>query len=177
MLQKLPFLVVVTIALALLVGCGDRVAEAPQQTAMAVSSAHDPPMTPLTDGGLPGAIAPEDLPTDADMDGASKPSEEIEGETAAADDRKSYSPPFPDRIDLFVAPKRQGGAAAPGSADSTVELMGFVRVDRMRAVLLINGQVTSMAEGDAQDGIEVVSIQPPNVVLQRGRQRWQATLQ
>ena len=90
-----------------------------------------------------------------------------------------YQPPFPDRVDLFVPPKREGGAATSGQGanDSAVELLGFVRVDRQRAVLSINGEIHSLAEGDAQFGIEVVSVHPPNVVLQRGRQRWQATLE
>ena len=89
-----------------------------------------------------------------------------------------YEPPFPDRIDLFVPPKRQGGAVRSGyGGDNSVELMGFVRVDRPRAVLSINGEITPMAEGETQFGVEVISVQPPNVVLQRGRQRWQATLE
>jgi hypothetical protein len=44
-------------------------------------------------------------------------------------------------------------------------------------VLTINGQVTHIAEGASQDGVEVISIHPPNVVLQRGRQRWQDSLE
>jgi hypothetical protein len=100
--------------------------------------------------------------------------------TSGADAAKivDYAAPFPDRIDLFVPPKREGGAAsaAQGANDSAVELMGFVRVDRQRALLSINGEIASMAEGDSQFGVEVISVRPPNVVLQRGRQRWQATL-
>ncbi|HYO24189.1 MAG TPA: hypothetical protein VEQ85_04500 [Lacipirellulaceae bacterium] len=88
-----------------------------------------------------------------------------------------FEPPFPDRVDLFVAPKRQGGAAAPGVTEGEVNLMGFVRVDRQRAILSINGEIASLCEGDALHGIEVISVHPPNVVLQRGRQRWQATLE
>jgi hypothetical protein len=56
-------------------------------------------------------------------------------------------------------------------------LLGFIRLDRQQAVLSINGQITQIAEGGAQDGVEVISIQPPNVVLQRGRQRWQDSLE
>jgi hypothetical protein len=88
-----------------------------------------------------------------------------------------FEEPFPDRIELFVAPKRQGAAAVQGSSDNAVELLGFVRVDRPRAVLEINGEISPMAEGDSHFGIEVISVHPPNVVLQRGRQRWQATLE
>jgi hypothetical protein len=89
-----------------------------------------------------------------------------------------YTPPFPDRVDLFVAPKRQGGGGqSHDSSERAVELMGFIRVDRSRAILSINGQVSSIAEGETVDGIEVISVQPPSVLLQRGRQRWQATIE
>jgi hypothetical protein len=90
----------------------------------------------------------------------------------------SYQPPFPDRVELFVPPKRQAGGPAPeGAGNVGVELKGFVRVDRPRVVLTIDGQVASLAEGESQFGVEVISIQAPKVVLQRGRQRWQASLE
>jgi hypothetical protein len=89
-----------------------------------------------------------------------------------------YKPPFPDRVELFVPPKRQGGLMLKeGESEDAVELLGFVRLDRQKVVLSINGQVTPIAEGASEYGIEVISIQPPNVVLQRGRQRWQASLE
>lgn len=101
-------------------------------------------------------------PTDATKEAATEP----------------YTPPFPDRVDLFVAPKRQGGGGqSHDSGERAVELMGFIRVDRSRAILSINGQVSSIAEGETVDGIEVISVQPPSVLLQRGRQRWQATIE
>jgi hypothetical protein len=102
------------------------------------------------------------------------------GSTDAAKEAATepYTPPFPDRVDLFVAPKRQGGGGqSHDSSERAVELMGFIRVDRSRAILSINGQVSSIAEGEIVDGIEVISVQPPSVLLQRGRQRWQATIE
>ncbi len=104
--------------------------------------------------------------------------EAVAAQPQAAGDAPAYTPPFPDRVDLFTPPKRQGGAAiAKVGGENAVELMGFVRVDRPRAVLAINGEITTMAEGETQFGIEVISVHSPNVVLQRGRQRWQATLE
>jgi hypothetical protein len=95
------------------------------------------------------------------------------GESLATD----YQPPFPDRVHLFLAPKREGRSAA-SNRDEAVELLGFVNVnDDRRAVLSINGTVYPVAEGESQFGVEVISIQPPAVVLQRGRQRWQASLE
>jgi hypothetical protein len=108
------------------------------------------------------------------------------GETliaAATEDREEpkpvvagYEAPFPDRVDLFVPPKRQGGVRVEGDAGDAVDLLGFIRLDHQQAVLSINGQVTHIAEGASQDGVEVISIHPPSVVLQRGRQRWQDSL-
>jgi hypothetical protein len=89
-----------------------------------------------------------------------------------------YTPPFPDRVDLFVPPKRQGGARVKeGEVEDHVELLGFIRVDRPQVVLSVNGQITAIPEGATQFGVEVISIQEPKVVLQRGRQRWQASIE
>lgn len=89
-----------------------------------------------------------------------------------------YQPPYPDRVDLFLAPKRKGRSRGTFSdQEDAVELLGFVNVDRHLAVLMINGNVYPIAEGDSLFGVEVISIQPPAVVLQRGRQRWQASLE
>ena len=146
-------------------GCGEAPSEpaaaAPQTTAPAplALASHEkatptsPPVTP--------EIAPE-APANADV-----------APTPVAD----YLPPFPDRVDLFTAPKREGGARSHGDSEESVELLGFVEVDQPQAVLSINGQVTPIAAGGVQDGVEVISIQPPMVLLQRGRQRWQATLE
>ena len=100
-----------------------------------------------------------------------------DADASAAPPTDDYTPPFPERVDLFVTPKRQGGGpATDGGTGGSVELNGFVNVDRPRAVLTIDGQLANMAEGETQSGVEVISIQPPKVILQRGRQRWQATL-
>jgi len=91
----------------------------------------------------------------------------------------SFEPPFPDRVELFVAPKRQGRGAKQSTdgIQNAVELLGFVNVDGQRAILSIDGLVSPLAEGSHEAGIEVISIQPPAVVLQRGRQRWQVKLE
>lgn len=89
-----------------------------------------------------------------------------------------YVPPFPDRIDMFLAPKR-AGTTADAAATSTapdVALLGFANVSEPLAILAVNGIVLPLAEGATGEGVEVISIQPPTVVLQRDRQRWQATL-
>jgi len=91
----------------------------------------------------------------------------------------AFEPPFPDRVELFVAPKRQGRGVKKSAdgIDNAVVLLGFVNVDGQRVILSIDGLVSPLAEGSQEAGIEVISIQPPAVVLQRGRQRWQVNLE
>ncbi|MCH8922161.1 MAG: hypothetical protein IIA67_03300, partial [Planctomycetes bacterium] len=49
--------------------------------------------------------------------------------------------------------------------------------DEIRAILVVDGEPNSVAAGDVREGIEVISIEPPRVTLQRGRVRWTLTLQ
>jgi len=54
-------------------------------------------------------------------------------------------------------------------------LKGFVNVDEPRVVLSIDGVISPIPEGGEKYGVQVISIQPPKAVLQRGRSRWTAT--
>jgi hypothetical protein len=90
----------------------------------------------------------------------------------------AFTPPFPDRLELFEAPKRaQGTVKRDDEHGETVELKGFINVDEPRVVLSIDGVISPVAEGGEKYGVQVISIQPPSVVLQRGRNRWTATLE
>jgi hypothetical protein len=143
------------------------VAAAPVAAAVVASPAAVEPLSSLTAAKTQadGEALGETTPTPAENAEAAAP-------------QAVYQPPFPDRIELFVPPKRQGGMVLKeGGSEEAVELLGFVKLDKPQVVLSINGQVTPMYEGGNQFGIEVISIQPPKVVLQRGRQRWQASLE
>ncbi len=91
----------------------------------------------------------------------------------------AFEPPFPDRMNIFQAPKRQGRGSAKTNTQSetAVELLGFVNVNGQRVALSIDGMVTTIAEGGQAYGIEVISIQPPSVFLRSGKQRWQASFE
>jgi hypothetical protein len=78
---------------------------------------------------------------------------------------------------LFVPPKRAQGTVRRDDEGETVELKGFVNVDQPKVVLAIDGVISPIAEGGEKYGVHVISIQPPSVVLQRGRNRWTATLE
>lgn len=89
-----------------------------------------------------------------------------------------FTPPFPERLELFEAPKRaQSNIRRDDEHGETVELKGFINVDQPRVVLSIDGQISPVPEGGEKYGVRVISIQPPSVVLQRGRNRWTATLE
>ncbi len=104
----------------------------------------------------------------------STPPDNVAVASVAAD----WKAPFPDRVDLFQAPRHQSkGVVRSDEQDSdAVDLLGFVNVHSPRVVIMVDGQVAPVAQGDQHMGVEVISIHPPTVVLQRGRQRWQASL-
>lgn len=103
---------------------------------------------------------------------ATQPSDAAVGKSLA-----QFTPPFPDRSELFEAPKRaQGAVRQSDNEGQTVELKGFITVDQPRAVLSIDGVISPIPVGGEKYGVQVLSIQPPSAVLQRGRNRWTATL-
>jgi hypothetical protein len=161
------------LVLALVAGCASDEAQP-----------HDEDVVAMVQPPSPLAAVEKSVANEQAEESAALASESIESQTngapaeAIAHAAPEYKPPFPDRVDLFIPPKRAGGAgAAKSGGENAVELMGFVRVDRPRAILAINGEISPMAVGETQAGIEVISVHPPSVVLQRGRQRWQATLE
>jgi hypothetical protein len=97
---------------------------------------------------------------------------------ATAAQSRAFTPPFPDRLELFEPPKRaQTSVKRDDEHGQSVELKGFIDVDQPRVILSIDGVVSPIPEGGEKYGVHVISIQPPSVVLQRGRNRWTATLE
>jgi hypothetical protein len=91
---------------------------------------------------------------------------------------KNFTPPFPDRADLFEPPHNSASVAhREEEHGSTVELKGFVNVNGEQVVLAIDGVISPIPEGGEKYGVQVISIKPPSVVLQRGRSRWTASLE
>jgi hypothetical protein len=89
-----------------------------------------------------------------------------------------FKAPFPERNDMFEPPKRDNSTVRRDDEHGqSVELKGFINVDQPRVVLSIDGVITAIPEGGERYGVHVISIQPPNVMLQRGRNRWPATLE
>ena len=116
----------------------------------------------------------------ADVVDAKSEAARTKDSTLADSPPKTYKPPYPDRNQLFQSPRvRRSSLAGRGTRDGAqrVQLRGFVNLDGIRAILIVNGETNSMAAGDVSDGIEVISINPPRVTLQRSRVRWTETLQ
>jgi hypothetical protein len=128
-----------------------------------------PQVAPPAESATPPANTPAPPAADA-------PSPEAAKSPAAPQPVAQFSPPFPER-DLFVPPKRAQGTVRRDDEGETVELKGFVNVDQPKVVLAIDGVISPIAEGGEKYGVHVISIQPPSVVLQRGRNRWTATLE
>jgi hypothetical protein len=103
-----------------------------------------------------------------------KPAEKTPPKPVAA-----YEAPFPDRTDLFEPRKHAARVARLTTGDSadSVVLMGFAKLDVPRVVLAINGEVKPLRTGEEALGIQVISIEPPRAVLQRGRSRWTASIE
>ncbi len=162
------------------VGCGEPPEVAAPQAAPTIEAA--PETANATEETEATAAATEQMLADADS--VEETSSDETPLTPTPTEGKApqptvaqYAPPFPDRVELFMPPKREGGVRTEGESQDAVELLGFIRLDRQQVVLSINGQVTPIHEGASELGVEVISIQPPKVVLQRGRQRWQASLE
>lgn len=134
-----------------------------------------PPVTQAVAATLavtPTAVAP------AQSESNAAPTPELANPKQTTAQPIAFTPPFPDRVELFEAPKRaQGTVKRDDEHGATVELKGFINVDQPRVVLSIDGVVSPVPEGGEKYGVQVISIQPPSVVLQRGRNRWTTTLE
>ena len=90
----------------------------------------------------------------------------------------TFDPPFPHRTELFEPPRGgQGTVRRDEEHGETIELKGFVDVDGPQVILSIDGVLSPIPAGGERYGVQVISIHPPSVVLQRGRNRWTASLE
>jgi hypothetical protein len=141
-------------------------------------SVEEPPASTVK-AEVPAVVAKPQAEKSAGPQDNAKPEEkaaEPEANLTEEAESAAYEPPYPDRENLFLAPKRSASNKTHGNLEQSVELLGFANVNGQKVILSINGIVVPMSEGTTQSGIEVISIQPPAVVLQRNRERWQAML-
>jgi hypothetical protein len=130
----------------------------------------------------------EEVPVDAPVVADAAPMEQPAASTSTTPDTAKpeaaavavaeFVAPFPERQDLFEAPKRdKSSVRQEDEQGTTVELKGFINVDEPKVVLSIDGVISPIPEGGEKYGVQVLDIEPPSVVLQRGRSRWTATLE
>jgi hypothetical protein len=163
-----PLILLTFAAVLLLLGCHSATSSV---TARVDESAAAPNAAPTevktASTGASGAVPVSNSPTPND-EHKNPPAEAI---------AKTFSPPFPDRADLFEPPRNSAGVVRRDEEHGeTVELKGFVNVNGPQVVLAIDGVILPIPEGGEKYGVQVISIKPPTVVLQRGRSRWTASL-
>jgi hypothetical protein len=134
---------------------------------------------PLVETTLAQTVVAESAATpNAPQSDAKPATPDLAESSESATTKHEFTPPFPDRLELFQPPQRaQSMARRDDEHGETVELKGFIYVDEPRVVLSIDGVVSSLPQGGEKYGVQVISIEPPTVVLQRGRNRWPATLE
>jgi hypothetical protein len=136
-----------------------------------------PPMTP-TAAATPAAPSTTPALATTKSDTKPTPTPDLTVAKPTSTETAQFTPPFPERLELFEPPKRaQGTVKRDDEHGETVELKGFINVDQPRVILSIDGVVSPVPEGGEKYGVRVIAIQPPSVVLQRGRNRWTATLE
>lgn len=87
-----------------------------------------------------------------------------------------FNAPYPQRQDPFARPIELN-VRAPTEEQRRIELRGFLTLDTKAKVLLsINDELVSLEVGESSQGIEVLEIDSPNVLLQQGKLRWNESL-
>ena len=123
-----------------------------------------------------GVSTPTAAEPPADLPVAAKPAL-VKPQVPDAEPTAAFQPPFPSRTDPFARPKIDAAARQTAVAGADVKLKGFVDSDNLtRALVSIDGHPAMLSAGEEKNGIRVLEISPPEVILERGRQRWTARL-
>lgn len=134
--------------------------------ALLAGCSGDPPPTPDV---KPAAEKPKPA--------ASPEPVEPKEERPVVETTAAYEPPFANRTNLFApAPRKKQAKADDRESEDSVVLKGFADVGGRCAVLRINGEICPLTVGSTRHGVQVISIDPPECVLQRGRTRWTTSL-
>ncbi|TWT97865.1 hypothetical protein Pla108_20190 [Botrimarina colliarenosi] len=160
-----PAALSVTLLALLASGCGEGVDTVGNSPA---------PLNPIE-----AAAANAEAVTEAAEDAAKQPADTAKKSPTPPPVAVAYTPPFPERTNLFE-PRKLAPRAARNSGDESADsvvLMGFANLDEPRALLTINGVIKPLSSGEESAGVTVISIDPPRAVLQRGRSRWTASIE
>ena len=88
---------------------------------------------------------------------------------------------MPEVPEEFLPPKEEPKLAETASSVKQTErprlrLLGFSNVDGFKALVELKGDVQAVAAGDVIEGVQVVSVEPPNVTFQFASSRWATKL-
>ena len=146
---------------------------APSETAPAVAQASVSAESSIPPTGGVKSAKQRDTTGPSERPASSKPRDAQP--TAPPSVAEPFVAPYPHRMDPFHRPDLHKLVEARGSArgdGADVRLKGFVNVDGLKALLLVDGNVVSVRPGEECAGVEVIEVAPPRVILQRGRLRW-----
>ncbi len=90
----------------------------------------------------------------------------------------AYESPYPHRANPFQQPNVEQ-IARSGLLESTggvLKLKGFTNNGQARVLLAMDDRLAPLAEGEEWNGVKIIEISPPRVILQRGRIRWTESL-
>jgi hypothetical protein len=84
---------------------------------------------------------------------------------------------MPEIPEEFLPPKEEPVPLTSTAPIKQVErpklrLLGFSKVDGVKALVELNGDVQAVQPGDVIEGVQVVSVEPPNVTFQFTSSRW-----
>src|SRR6185436_1171911 len=88
---------------------------------------------------------------------------------------------MPEIPEEFLPPKEEPKTAESTASTKQTErpklrLLGFSNVDGFKALVELKGDVQAVEAGDVIEGVQVVSVEPPNVTFQFASSRWSTKL-
>ena len=92
---------------------------------------------------------------------------------------EAFPLPYPERTDIFEEPD-ENLVSRPDLQDeydiADLRLKGFVDINGQQALVMWNGRIRAVSEGDQLGDVQIIEITPPEIRFQRGRVRWVESL-
>ena len=153
--MKLHWVLICTLTIIALSGCGSGEIHLPSENAAAESGSG----SPVSDSPAASVESPE------------IPESEV------------FQPPFPTNGSFFSPPRLEKASAPsnvlPGDGQQVkVRVIGFSQLgdNEPQALLEIDGSLAAVHSGDSVGGVRVIAVDSPNVTLQHRNDRWTVAL-
>ena len=116
------------------------------------------------------------FPRNAEASEADSPTDQSATEPV----EEMFQLPFPERTDLFEEPDVEfvSQPDLQGEGDTAeLRLKGFVVFNgQQQALVMWNGKIQVVSEGDQLGDIEIIKVAPPEILFKRGRERLRQSL-